>query len=453
MNWPAHAGILRIRLREQGNRLGKSLLIGPALTVPAAALLAAALSKLDQRLPPGTLPPMLQLSPEAGIQLLGTLAGATITTVGVVFSLILVSLQLASGQFSPRVQRVIFRGPLANLVVGALVGVFTYCVVALVAVSPHSLGEEQVVPELTINVAVLFTLVAVGLLLVFLRRIADRQYVGRVIEDISRTTHEHVEELAREGTAVAVPPPDVTALGQPYVVRARREGWVQQICLQAVLAAVPPGSVVQLETRAGALLVRGLPLATVWPPPERPQPVERTVNRAVVVGDERTMQQDVDFGLRQLTDIALRALSPAVNDPTTAVDVVLHLASVMRTLLLVELPPRARRDRNGTVLLTPWDLDHDEYVRHAFDQLHRIVATHPHVAVVLVRSLRMCIETVEDAGRPALRTEVQRQLHLTLKGCERAGLLPEDIAMVHQAATRPRCPSGGRPAEPPAVLH
>jgi uncharacterized membrane protein len=89
------------------------------------------------------------------------------------------------------------------------------------------------------------------------------------------------------------------------------------------------------------------------------------------------MQQDIDFGLRQLNDIALRALSPAVNDPTTAIEVTLRIGSIMRPLILAGLPAQSVRDEARRVLLTPFDLDHAEYIGHAFDQLRLYAAAHP----------------------------------------------------------------------------
>jgi uncharacterized membrane protein len=104
---------------------------------------------------------------------------------------------------------------------------------------------------------------------------------------------------------------------------------------------VPEKTVVRLESRGGAYVSKGQPLATLWPKPPNPEKVRRRVASAVEVGDERTMQEDIDFGLRQLVDIGLSALSPAVNDPTTATEVVLRIGSVLRRLLVCDLPKGA----------------------------------------------------------------------------------------------------------------
>jgi uncharacterized membrane protein len=444
--------MLLMRTRALANRLGESLLIIPAAMVLGAIALVLTLSRVDASLAPGTLPRILRLSPEASIQLLSTIAGATITTVGVVFSLIVVSMQLASGQFSPRVLHTFFRDRLGKVVVGLLTAVFTYCVLALKALPEDLAANRTAVPHLTVDVAVLLTLMSVLALVLYLHRIARRQYVGGLIATITEETLVRVEELRRAGLGLPRrEPPDVSVLGPPLVVSARDSGWVQQVSTTGLLSSVPPGSVLRLETRVGAFLARGIPLATIWPHPGSEETVARTIQASVVVGDQRTPHQDVDFGLRQLSDIALRSLSPAVNDPTTAIEVVLRLASILRPLLLTALPPQVRRVENGSTLLRPWDLDHAEYVRHTFEQLRIYAAPHPQVAIALVRSMRMLWEALEDVDRAEARREMERQLALTLQGCERAGLLSADLEAVREAATHAQNPLHPRALELPPV--
>jgi uncharacterized membrane protein len=426
---------LLLRRRAFTNRLRESLLFLPSVMVVLAALLQRALVQLDRRVTSEQLPFLLRLSPEATISLLSTIAGATITTVGVVFSLIVVTLQLASGQFSPRTLRFYFRDWMGQLLVGLLASLFAYCVLCLRAVRPAVGGQPLEVPDLAVNAAVLLTLVSVLVLVDFLHRLARRQYVGNVIGEITRETLARFPDLFAAGAmATHDEPPDVDRLGACLVVPSPLDGWVQQLSSGLLLAAVPPGSVARLETRVGAYLIRGAPLLTVWPQPASPRAVERAARRAVVVGPARTMQQDVDFGLRQLSDIALRALSPAVNDPTTGIEALLNIASILRPLLLSDLPARVRRDARGSVLLKPWDLGHSEYVRHAFTQLRHYGARDPFVSRALVRTLRMLIDTVEGAGRTGGLDELRRQLSLTLEACARAGLPLDEVAVVNAIA-------------------
>ena len=146
------------------------------------------------------------------------------------------------------------------------------------------------------------------------------------------------------------------------------------------------------------------------------------------------MQQDIDFGVRQLCDIALRALSPAVNDPTTAIEVVLRLGSILRPLMQVGLPAQSHRDSAGRTLLTPYDLDHCEYISHAFDQVRIYACDHPQVLVAIVRTLRMLRSACQSSGdRDEAIAAIDRQVELTLAGCG-LRMLPEDRAKVEAAA-------------------
>ncbi len=401
----------------------------------ASAAVALWLAQVDKAHQSRPLPWVFTFAPNTASTLLGTIAGATITTAGVVFSLLVVSLQLASGQFSPRVLRGFWRDQFGQVLVGLLLSTFAFCVLALARLNPHA----KRAPGLTVMFALLLALASVVFIVVYLDRISRQQYVGRIMARVVGETLHLVGELPygpHVGMRVGepVPAPDLDALGRPLVVRSPGDGWVQQISRRAVIAAAPPGSVVRLETRVGAYLVRNAPLATVWPPPDTPV-ATGLVRAAVILGPARTMQQDISFGLRQLNDIALRALSPAVNDPTTAIEVILRVGSIMRPLVLAELPEQSVHDQAGRILLTPFDLDHAEYLQHAFDQLRLYAAAHPQVLVALARTMRMLRGACVLAGdRETVIAALDRQLALTVAGCA-AGILPEDRARVEAAAS------------------
>jgi len=288
--------------------------------------------------------------------------------------------------------------------------------------------------------ALLLALASVVFIVVYLDRISRQQYVGNIVARVAGETLRLIGELPygpHVGMRVgdAVPAPDVDAMGEPLIVRSSGDGWVQQISRRAVIAGAPAGSAVRLETRVGGYLVRDTPLASVWPRPADPAACAAVIRAAVIVGPARTMQQDIDFGLRQLNDIALRALSPAVNDPTTAIEVVLRIGSIMRPLVLAELPGQSVRDKAGRVLLTPFDLDHAEYIGHAFDQLRIFAAAHPQVLMAIVRTLRMLRGAcLLGSGHEKIITALDKQLALTVACCA-PGMLPEDRARVEAAAT------------------
>lgn len=428
--------VRRLRARALGHRLRESLVFLPVLVLSLAVLVEASVAAVDRRWPTAALP-VFRLSPQAATALLTTIAGATITTAGVVFSLLVVSLQLASGQFSPRVLRSFWRDQFGQLLIGVLLATFVFCGLALSQVSESA----ATAPALTVTCAMALALASVIAIVMYLNRISRHQYVGLIAERVAGEARALVAELPygdHIGMWVGVPvsQPDLSSLGDPLVVYGHANGWVQQISRRAVLAALPPGSVARIETRVGAFLLRDEPLVTIWPKPDTrtASRVSELVARSTIVGPARTMQQDIDFGLRQLNDIALRALSPAVNDPTTAVEVIMWIASIMRPLVRADLPEQCVRDDAGRVLLTPWDLDHAEYIAHGFDQLRLYAAGHPQVLTSLVRTLLMLRANAAEAGRAHLVEVVNDQVRLTLAGAARAGLLPEDLARIGEIA-------------------
>jgi uncharacterized membrane protein len=426
----------RLRVRAIRDRLRESLLFVPAVMLLASVAVAVALAAIDDARRSRPLPWTFSFAPGTASTLLGIIAGATITTAGVVFSLLVVSLQLASGQFSPRVLRGFWRDQFGQVLVGLLLSTFAFCVLALARLDPAA----QQAPALTMMFALLLTLASVIFIVVYLDRISRQQYVGNIVARVAGETLHLIGELPygpHVGMRVgeAVPAPAMDTMGEPLIVRSPGDGWVQQISRRAVIAAAPAHGIVRLETRVGGYLVRDTPVASIWPRPADPAAAAALIRAAVILGPARTMQQDIDFGLRQLNDIALRALSPAVNDPTTAIEVTLRIGSIMRPLILAELPAQSVRDTAGRVLLTPADLDHAEYIGHAFDQLRLYAAAHPQVLMAIARTQRMLRGACQLGGdREEVIAVLDRQLALTVACCS-SEMLPEDRARVQEAAT------------------
>jgi uncharacterized membrane protein len=424
----------RLRIRAYRDRLRESLLFVPAAMLAGAIVIAVVLGAVDDAHRSWVIPGNFSFDPGTASTLLSTIAGATITTAGVVFSLLVVSLQLASGQFSPRVLRGFWRDQFGQVLIGLLLSTFAFSVIALARLNP----KAQRAPALTMTFTLLLTLASVVFIVVYLDRISRRQYVGNIVERVAAEALQLVGELPygphvgmRAGEPVPAPAPE----GEAFVVRSQSDGWVQQISRRAVIAGAPPGGVIRLETRVGGYLQRDTPVASIWPRPADPAAAERLIHAAVILGPARTMQQDIDFGLRQLNDIALRALSPAVNDPTTAIEVTVRIGSVMRPLVLAELPAQSVRDAHGRTLLTPFDLDHAEYIGHAFDQLRLYAAEHPQVLTAIARTLRMLRGACQLAdSRPDIVAVLDRHLALTVACCA-PGMHPEDRARVQAAAS------------------
>jgi uncharacterized membrane protein len=292
------------------------------------------------------------------------------------------------------------------------------------------------------TVAVVLTVGTVVLIIAHLDHLARGLQVGEVARAIAGEGEKVIAAMVAQAgheTAAAVGPGH--RRGRGFEVAAPHDGWVTQSAGDRMLAAVPPGSTVRLETRSGSYIHEGEPLVSVWPAPANPGEVSHRLSATVMVGAGRTMQQDVDFALRQLVDIGLRALSSAINDPTTAVEVTLRVGSLLRKLLVVDLPPEAVAGPEGRVLLRPWQLTHDEYIAHGFDQLRQAAPPQPRVVAALLRVLRMLIDHVERAGHPEHVPALRRQMRLLLQSVAATpGLHPDDrdrIDLMADDATDP----------------
>ncbi|WP_217636154.1 DUF2254 domain-containing protein [Geodermatophilus siccatus] len=424
---------LPMRAAAAAYRFRESLFALPALLVLGSIALAEVATAVDRAAAARALPLTLSMHSSTATWLLSTVAGATITTAGVVFSLTVVSLQLASSQFSPRVMRSFIRDRLSQVVIGLLVATFVYAVLVLRAVDADS---RATAPRISLTVAVLLTVVTVLLIVAHLDHLAHGLQVGRVVERISA---EGRQVLAATDRTTAAERPAVVRTqpaGQPALtVPAPCDGWVTQAPSDRLLLAVPPGTTVRLETRVGAYVHGGEPLVTVWPAPEDRGATARRLAATVLVSASRTMQYDVDFALRQLVDIGLRALSAAVNDPTTAVEAGLRIGSLLRRLLTADAPADAVAGPDRRVLLRPWQLSAEEYIAHGFDQLRHAAPAQPQVAAALLRVLRMLIAHVQVAGRAEHVPALHRQIDLLLESLRTSGLHPADLARLEAVAT------------------
>lgn len=422
-----------IRAAALAYRFRESLFLLPLVIVFAGMALAVVTGAVDATLGGASVPFTLVMDSNVATWLLSTIAGATITTAGVIFSLTIVSLQLASSQLSPRVMRWFIRDRLSQLVIGLLVATFVYCVLTL----PHITGQSpSPAPPVSVTVAVALTIVTVITIIAHLDHLAHRLEVGQVVREIAAEGSMVIDAVAAATRHErAVPDADMTAPPESVRISSPGNGWVSRIDTDRLFAAVPEQTTIRLGTRVGAYIHQGQALATIWPPPPHPDRVERRLTRAIVVTGSRTMQEDVDFAFRQLVDIGLRALSSAINDPTTAVEATLRVGSLLRRLLV--LPPQlpAMAGSDGRILLRPWDLDPREYIAHGFDQLRHVAPTQPLVAATILRVVRMLILHVEQAGRTEHVPALREQIDLLLASLDQTpGLHPRDLARLHAVA-------------------
>lgn len=423
-------------------RIRSSLFFVPGAFLVAGVLLGFGTVELDRQVVDTNtdLPIVLTSTVDSARAVLGTVASATITVAGIAFSISLLVMQLASSQYSPRVLNSLLRDPLSKRVMGVVVATFAYCLVVLRAVrGPLEEDGDPTIPNVSVAIAVVLGIVSILLIIAFIDHSARTMDVSRILASATDSALAAVRTLwaptpgerDREVPAAAVADPPEDHL----LVTLEDHGWVQQIDLDALVRAGPPGGTVRLEIEVGRYAVAGTPLCRVWPVPDDAEASCTRARDAVLTGSSRSVEHDVGYGIRQLVDVALRALSPSVNDPTTAQDAVFHTGSVLRELMRRVPPPAASRWDDDRILVRPERVGHVELVDLAFDEV-RIAATGiPTMCIYLLELLHLVDESAGD-GRPEVRAALARQASMIRAGAARADLDPRDADRIRDAHDR-----------------
>lgn len=424
----------RRRWRALVEQVRTSLWLTPTVAIVTGGVLAAALSQIvvDEDSSLGRI--IFPGGPASARAVLQAVAGSVITVTGVVFSLTVVTLQLASTQFSPRLLRTFLRDFSNQVVLGTFLATFTYSVVTLRAVRSETSGEEALVPALAISGAYVLAGASVFALVYFIDHIARSIRIDTLMRKVNEDTLGVIEYVlgsspASRSSGPVEPPAFAVDVPSP------RSGFVQAIDESALLElATRHGGRVRVVPSVGQQILRGSPLLQCWrsdgqaPPEELP---DRAVS-AVQLGFERTAQQDVAFGLRQLVDIAVKALSPGINDPTTAVHAIGHLGALLVELADRDLGTRCFEDPGGVLRLVVPAPDLGAYVDLACGQIRRYGAGDPEVTVALLRILR---DLLRVGLPPDGVAAVASQAAQVVDAAERETADPRDLSRVHALRT------------------
>jgi uncharacterized membrane protein len=342
---------------------------------------------------------------DAARQILTTMAAALITVVGVVFSITIVALTLASTQFGPRMLRTFIRDRGTQVTLGTFVASFFYTVLVLVSVSPGSHGDF--VPHLSITVALAMTVADLAVLIYFINHVATTIQLPQVIAGIARDLARQIDMdagMSTPATDLDSGPSCEELLGliaeSGAAIPTPQSGYLQVIRHETLVKiATEADAVIHLPYRPGHFLVRGHTLALVWPA-EKADYVAESLERGHVTGPYRTLTQDVSFGVDQLVEIAIRALSPAVNDTFTALTCIDWLSDCLCRITTSWHPQRIRRDRSGHIRLIAYQADHDRLVQRAFEKIRQASDGMP---AVMIRQLDALSKIMEQTAKPELR--------------------------------------------------
>jgi uncharacterized membrane protein len=371
------------------------------------------------------------------VQIVGT---SSITALSLTLSLTVVALQLASQQFSPRLLRSFARDGIMQGAISVLVSAFVASVTTL-----RGLDPERPLPVLALVLCFLLGLGASGMVIAFMAHIVRRLRVDNMMvvvhADAMRTMP---DAYAPYGEGPEFPGDDVPGPEGGTLILAWRSGFVRSVAPEPLCeVARRQGVFLRLGVRPGDSVVEGSPLASAFSWGAAEIPVDTLADElagAVSLGFERTEEQDVAFPLRQLVDIAIKAISPAVNDPTTAAEALGYCADILVRLTGRRLGPQVHRDPEGNARLVLPDRDFRYYLDLTCAQARRFGRDEPTVLTALLRLLRDVAAQARDDGQ---RRDIAEQCDLVVAEMSER-LLPHDQAAVDDLADRVRQALAGR---------
>jgi len=373
---------------------------------------------------------VFQGTPEDARQMLIVVSSTMITVTGVVFALTIIALQIASGQYSPRLLRNFMRDRGTQFVLSVFVGAFAYSMAGLHTVGVQNPEQAAFMPRLAVSGSLGLALASLGVLIYFIHHLSSSIQIDTIMSMIVRETLEVIDNLypdrlGYEEPEDRCPDPPTWAV----TLLSDQSGYIQDVEPEALVqAAARQDVVIRLIRMVGDHVIAGTPVAWAWHRSADHAPAEAVLREAIrnsiQVGFERTMLQDVPFGIRRLVDIGNRALSAAINDPYTATQALHHLAVVLCVLSRRRLGDRLYHDEHDTVRVTIPFPTFADYLRLGTEQIRRFGAKEPAVARGLVRLLKNVGSSTTSKDR---RAAAAKNIRLVLEDATREATQPADL--------------------------
>jgi len=388
-------------LRTAMYALRGGFLVRPLLISIALGLLGAVLSSLEESVPalnawvPTVLFPS-HADPQVAQIVLSTIAASIMTVVSIVFAILLMTLTLASMQFSPRILLSFVKDRVTQWTLGIFLGTFAYCMAALPAARsfPHPFA-----PVATVTCAMLLAVICVAWLIFFIHHISQAISVNHIVDRIARETEGVIDDVMPDSDRYAYEPEGVPFDGnKPEVaVASVVSGYIRYVDTERLLYLARVFKLrVRILRRVGHFVPAGVALFSAAPAdrldPERVRELRATFD----IGPTRTLQQDVEFGVIQIVDIALKAISSAVNDPSTAITCVDQLGRILIRFVSRNSPPSLLCDPPHVVrVIVPW-IGTESLLDTAFEQIRHYSASDIAVSLRVLRALDDIASTCSD---------------------------------------------------------
>ncbi len=387
-------------------------------------------------------PRVFGASAEGARGILSTIAGSMMTVVGVTFSMTLVALTLASDQFSSRILRNFMRDRVTQFVLGSFAGIFVYCLTVLRTIRSGP-DDAVFIPGLAVTVSVVLAVFSVGVLIFFIHHVAASIRASTIIAEVATETYAAIHRLhpdTAEDTSTPGHRTEATYQAEPWhMVTASSDGYLETLDDDALLQlACEHNTVIRTAHAVGDFIVAGGPLVAVAMHDAPNAKLTEALQGTHVVGRHRTLQQDIAFGIRQIVDIALRALSPGVNDTTTAVTCIDYLSAIVARLAARTFPP-ANRYHEGELRVVLKAYAFADFLNGAFDQMRESAKGNAAMILRMLGALAAIGELTNDPERRSALQEHVRELadlaSRTLESKRDRQRLDERATQVHATLT------------------
>jgi len=364
---------------------------------------------------------------------LSAIAGSLVTVIGTVFSITIVALQLASSQFTPRVLRQFTSDRINQTVLALFIGTFTYSLLVLRSVRASTDADPGFVPVIGVTVAILLALACMGLLILFIHHMAQQAQVSYILARAASEALGQIESSFRGEIAAT---PNLTrrdyAQGEGQDVLCASSGYLQQYDHEYLLGAARDHDLtIRLLAPMGAYLNAGQPVARVWTTSKETadfEDVSARIQRAMVTGQERTLEADAGLGVRQIADIAIKALSPGINDPTTATQALDRISEVLSRAGALKSPERILYVDDRPAVFLP-RIGFDDLTGIAFTQIRHYGKSDVVVMLHLANTIERVSSLVDEKHYEVLIRHLQLVRAAGQQGLE---LGPERDALGHE---------------------
>ncbi len=425
-----------VKLSKLWDSLHSSYWFIPTLMAASSIILAFAMLTIDRT---GGTPNWWWIytgGTDGARSLLSSVAGSMVSVVATAFSITIVALQLASSNFGPRLLRNFMQDTGNQIVLGTFIATFIYCLLVLRTIHGEGDGYSFFVPQLSVTVATVLAIASIGVLIYFIHHASTIIQAAHVITQVSGDLDKTIDRLFPEqiGQNSAKKPWQVGEIPANFEeeaspVKATADGYLQAIDDDELMKITRKYNLlVRVTNRPGKFIIKGSDLALVLPEKRVDRELTKLINDAFIVGKERTEYQDAEFPINQLVEIALRAISPAVNDPFTAIRCIDRLSAGLSRIAQRDFPSPYRYDGEHNLRVIVEVATFEGLVNSAFNQIRQYGYTDVAVTIRLLEAIaRIAPYTRYNKDRAVLLRHaamIERgSLEKITEECDRASII------------------------------